>query len=195
MEEWFGVSSMIGPVVNTLLTLIAGLFSARWLLDAVEVSRTVASSMPPNDNESAEQWFLDLLRQAKTEIVMYDDGDTSEGSLYQSETVVEAIRWKLAQNPEFRLSCVLNRCDGATLFEEKLTQHDQVVIRARRTNPSRIHYKIIDNRLAYVSCHRPGHAARNRTVIDCTNAMSRRRKHPLALDRYFNDFEAHAAAA
>ena len=99
--EWSGASGMLAPIVNTALTLVAGLVSAYWLRDAIEVSRTIVSNMPPNNNESAEQWFLNLLRQATTEIVMYDDGDTSEGSLYQSRTVVDAVKGE--DSPERRV--------------------------------------------------------------------------------------------
>lgn len=186
---------VLGPsAVNGLLILIAGLLSIRWLRDAVEVSRTYVVRMTPNSNEAAERIFLDLLREAKDEIVMYDDGDTNEESLYQSEAVVEAIKNKIQENSRFRVDCVLNDRNGATRFERELDRKSAVRIRRRRDNPSRIHYKIIDGRKAYVSCHALGGTARNRTMIDCTNALSRHRGvRPLALRRYFDDFERHAA--
>ena len=188
---------VLGPsAVNGLLMLIAGLLGIRWLRDAVEVSRTRVVRMAPNSNEEAEQSFLDLLREAQNEIVMYDDGDTDEKSLYQSETVVEAIKNKIQENSRFRVDCVLNDRRGATRFERELGGESAVRIRRRRDDPSRIHYKIIDGRKAYVSCHAPGGTARNRTMIDCTNALSRHRHRgvrPLALRRYFDDFERHAA--
>lgn len=187
---------MIGlSAVNGLLILIAGLFSIRWLRDAVEVSRTHVVRMASNSNEEAERIFLDLLREAKDEIVMYDDGDTNEESLYQSEAVVEAIKNKIQENSRFKVDCVLNDCKGVTRFEKEFARKPTVHIRRRRDNPSRIHYKIIDGRKAYVSCHALGGTARNRTMIDCTNAPSRHRGvRPLALRRYFEDFERHAAA-
>ena len=183
---------MIVPLVNVVLVLAAGIASIPWLRDAVEVSRTMVSEMPPNSNAEAEQVFLDLLREAETEIVMYDDGDIGEGSLYQSPKVVEAIKTKLQENPEFRVRCVLNEMHD-TLFERELVTILGVEIRRRSSNPSRVHYKIIDGLKAYVSCHQPGEAARNRRMIDCTNAPSRRQgRHPLALQRYFEDFERYA---
>lgn len=189
------MEAMLAPTVSVLLIVGAGLFSSRWLRDAVEVSRTRVIRMSPNSNEEAERIFLELLREAQNEIVMYDDGDTGEGSLYQSETVVQEIKAKLRKNPGFKVDCLLNHRTGSTLFEKELDQVTSGVrIRQRRDDPSRIHYKIIDGRKAYVSCHRQGQAARNRTMIDCTNALPRRRKgRPLALRRYFDDFERHVA--
>ncbi len=186
------MESMTVPLVNVVLMLAAGIISIPWLRDAVEVSRTVVTEMPPNSNAEAEQVFLELLEEAETEILMYDDGDVGEGSLYQSPKVVEAIKAKLQENPGFRVRCVLNELDD-TLFKRQLAPPG-VDIRLRSSNPSRVHYKIIDGMKAYVSCHQPGEVARNRRMIDCTNAPSRRPgRHPLALQRYIEDFERHAA--
>ena len=100
---------MIASAASVLLIVTAGLFSIRWLRDAVEVSRTRVTRMSPNSNEEAERIFLELLREAQNEIVMYDDGDTGAGSLYQSETVVQEIKAKLRKNPRFRVDCLLNK--------------------------------------------------------------------------------------
>ena len=187
------MEALTGPVLNILMVVIAGLISIPWLRNAVEVSRTVRTELPPNDNAEAEHIFLDLLAEAKAELVIYDDGDAAEGSLYQSPEVVEALRGKLRANASFRVECVLNET-GRTLFERELAREDRVRIRRRGSDPSRVHYKIIDKRKAYVSCHEPGEVARNRAMIDCSNALSRRRgRPPLALRRYFDDFERHAA--
>ncbi len=121
------METMIGPVVNILLTAAAGLLSIPWLRDAVEVSRTRVTEMSPNDNEEAEQVFLDLLGEAETEIVMYDDGDANQGSLYQSSKVVQAVKDKIHENPTFKVDCVLNNRTGATLFETELASRKKNV--------------------------------------------------------------------
>ncbi len=188
------MESMIGPAVNVLLILTAGLVSIPWLRDAVEVSRTRVTPMAPNSNDEAQRIFLDLLNEATKEIVMYDDGDTDAGSLYQSRDVVRAMEAKIRSNPDFRVDCVLNKRTGETLFEKELASYPNVRVRQRRADPSRVHYKIVDGRKAYVSCHEHGRTIRNRRMIDCTNALSRHRdSRPLALRRYFDDFERHAA--
>ena len=180
-------------LVNIALMLIAGLVSIHWLRDAVEVSRTRVTEMGPNTDKEAEQNFLELLSQAKTEIVMYDDGDPNDGSLYQRETVVQAVKQKIREVPGFQVRLMLNYGMGTTLFEQDLAGEPQVRIFKRSANPSRTHYKIIDDRKAYVSCHELGQTVRNRKLIDCTDALSRTGGHPLALRRYFTDFERHAA--
>ena len=186
---------MLWMLVDTGLIVVAGLVSIPWLRDAIEVSRTRVTEMPPNSNESAVQEYLGLLDEAQTEIVMYDDGDTTEGSLYQSRAVVDAIQAKIEENPTFKVKCVLNNQRGETLFERELENlAPQVNIRGRRENPTRVHYKIIDRRKAYVSRHPSGESARTRKMIDCSRSPSRRTgQPPLALRRYFDDFERHAA--
>ncbi len=178
-------------LVDAALIIAAGLISIPWLRDAVEVSRTRVTELPPNNNESAVEEYLDLLGEAEREIVMYDDGDAADGSLYESQAVVEALRAKIADNPEFTVKCVLNDQRRRTLFERKLGALTQVDIRPRRENQGRVHYKIIDGRKAYVSRHGRGDICRARKIIDCTNSQ-RRNGRPLALQRYFTDFERYA---
>ena len=187
--------NMLPLAFDFLLAAVVARICIPWLRDAVEVSRTQVTDLPTNDNEEAEKAFLALLTEAEAEVVMYDDGDTNDGSLYMSQEVVQAIKDKLREQPAFRVECVLNKRTGVTRFETELAEERNVRIRERRENPSRIHYKIIDGKKAYVSCHQSGNAARNRRIIDCTNALSRHAGHrPLALQRYFNDFEKYAPA-
>ena len=180
--------------IALLMVLAAAVPSVRWLRDADELSRTQVTEMDPNDDVEAVQVVLDLLDEAKTEIVIYDDGDTAKGSLYQSEEVVQAIKNKIKEFPAFKVRCVLNSRNGDTLFEgELISMVPNVSIDQRTSNPERVHYKIIDERKAYVTRHRRGGTERSRRMIDCTNALSRRGGRPLALRRYFDDFERHAA--
>ena len=174
------------------MILAAAIPSVRWLRDAEEMARARVTEMGPNDDESAENVFIELLDEAETEMVIYDDGDTTEGSLYQSDEVVRAISEKIDGNPGFKVRCVLNSCGGSTKFEQELAGKPNVSIRPRDADESRIHYKIIDERKAYVTRHRRGGKVRSRKMIDCTDAPSRRGGRPLLLRRYFDDFERHA---
>ena len=180
-------------VVNVVLVAAAGVLSIPWLKDAVEVSRTRVTELSVGDDEQAERIFLGLLAEAKTEIVMYDDGDDHDGSLCRSLAVLTAIRAKLHENAQFRVACVLGHRTGLTLLEKELDLHPNVAIRERRVHPSRVHYTIVDGRKACVTCRALGKPVRNCRLIDCSNALSRRAgQRPLALRRYFADFEGHA---
>lgn len=181
--------------INSALIAIAAIACIPRIRDAFEVSRTEVTEMLPNSNAEAIQIVLKLLDEANSELIMYDDGDTADDSLYQNEALIFAIKEKIRKNPDFQVLCVLNHCAGETRFEQALTALPNVSIRQRRiSQQSRVHYKIIDGRKAYVTCHELGQVDRNRKMIDCANAMSRRKNtRPLALRRYFEDFEHHAA--
>ena len=175
-------------LANIALMLVVAWFGGRWLRDAVDVSRVVTRDLGLNDDETVEQEYLALLKEAETEIVMYDDGD---GSLYQSDTVIQNIKDKINANPSFKVECVLNEANGGTAFETELSDLENVNIRQRTSNKSRVHYRLIDRRKGYVSCHGPGQTKRNRKLIDCSNIPLRGRKYPLVLERYYTDFYAH----
>ena len=181
-------------LVNATLIVAAVLLSIPRIRDIFEVSRTEVTEMLQNNDASAIQIVLELVKESTSELIMYDDGDVNPGSLYQNTGLIQAIREKIAKNPNFQVRCVLNRCAGETLFEQEFSDSPNVSIRQRRSNENRVHYKIIDGRKAYISRHERGQMDRNRKMIDCTNAMSRsKNSKPLALRRYFEDFERYAA--
>lgn len=181
-------------VLTALLLAASALLSWKWMRDAAELSRVKVVKMRPNSDEVVVANFLQLLAEASVELVMYDDGDTSPESLYQDRRAVDALRDRL-EDPDFAVDCVLNNRNGETLFERALGGLPNVRIRSRVSNPRRVHYKIIDRRKAYVSCHDVGQKTRGRKLIDCTDVPLRRGRTPIALRRYFNDFERHAAVA
>ena len=182
------------PAVNSMLTVVAAVFSVRWWQDAAEASRTQRIPLSPNDNASAERSFLGLLRRAQHEVMMYDDGDLGDGSIYQSPTVVASVKEKLRAHPAFVMRCMLTERNGDTLFERELQDEDRVTVYARRGGRSLEHYKLFDDKVAYVSYHQRGQTARRRFYLDCRRSAPRRGKHPIALRRYIRDFEAHAVA-
>ena len=83
------MEDLLWAVANALPILIAMAISIPWLQDAAEVSRTNVTELPPNNNEEVVLATLGLLREADSEIIMYDDGDTDPESLYQSNDVVQ----------------------------------------------------------------------------------------------------------
>jgi hypothetical protein len=182
------------PAINVALTLIAAFAVIPWLRDVAEVSRTIVTDLGLNSDEDAKAHFLNLLEEATSEVIMYDDGDLGQESIYQSADVIAALRQKLERFPGFVVRCELNHLNGETRFEREL-QHSRVFISGRAAE-DRTHYKVFDRKKAYVSRHGVGETARNRRLIDCTNAPSRKPElPPIALRPYIEDFEQNAAVA
>ncbi len=180
-----------------VLGVIVILATIPMLVATVKISRIVVEELPPNTDKDAIETCLELFREAQHEIIMYDDGDTGEKSLYQSEDVVSLLEEKLA-DPQFHVRCMLNQPTGETRVEEVLKAFpDNAEIIHRTKDHRRVHYKIVDGRKAYVSCHDLGARDRSRKIIDCTRAMpvfpSIFKQRPVALRPYFADFDTHAA--
>ena len=172
------------------------------LVDQIlQISRTKTTKMRPNSNAEVRQILLKLLADARSELVMYDDGDPHPDSIYENAKFVDAVRAKLRENPSFRVRCVLNYPTGKTRFERAFQdQAPGVTIARRDSEPSRVHYKIVDQRKAYVSSHRRRASARNRRMIDCSDALPLWPLRKLGfrsvkLRQFFRDFEDHAVIA
>lgn len=61
-----------------------------------------------NDNEDAIRRFLAVVDRAEHELLIHDDGDKTDGSLYDDEDTVEAVRERLRACPSLKMRCLLN---------------------------------------------------------------------------------------
>jgi len=144
-----------------------------------------------NDHEKVVAEFSDLLNEADETMIVYDDGNSMRESLYEDQSVVDAIHAKLAENPQFEMDCMLN-CGDETLFWRSFRDHPRVRITRRKGERSSVHYRIIDGgRKAHVSRHELGEEERYFKVIDATKASAFARR--VALGEYFTDFQEHHA--
>ena len=153
-----------------------------------------------NDDDSVVANFIDLLSEAQASMVVYDDGNDMDGSLYNDPRVIDAVRSKLQSHPDFQLQCLFN-CDDDVKFRKELAHEQRVDIRTRidAGDPGKIHYKMIDGGVkAYLSLHALGSRKRKFKIVDCTT-VSRRHRARVAegmLGKHKADFaRAFAAAA
>lgn len=157
---------------------------------AVELMK-IRTAEGVNDHEKARVAFRDLLAEADSDMILYDDGNSMEGSIYEDQAVVDAVRRKLAENPRFEMECMFSSPDE-TLFRKELGNEPRVTITRRKGGRSSVHYKIIDGgRKAHVSRHALGQERRRFKIIDATEASRRARN--VALGDFFTDFREHHA--
>lgn len=125
-----------------------------------------------NDDLFVFSSFRRLLKSADKKMVIYDDGDKTPGSLYESPEIVEMIKEKLAENKHFVIVCSFN-LEHTTLFKRAFADEDRV-----RFAPGRggsIHYKIIDDgKIAYLSSHSEGSVNRKVKIYDFSDVRKRR---------------------
>ena len=136
--------------------------------------RAVESYSDSNSDEGAVSMFISLIRLAKERIEVFDDGNKMEGSIYESEDVVNELVRKLEENEQFEARFFFN-ADDELLLRRKLEDHERVEIyvgagAGRPDNET--HYKIIDNGLiAHLSNHVYGAGERTFEVLDCRNVL------------------------
>ena len=148
---------------------------------------------PPGiyDDELAVRSFVAMLGEARESMIVYDDGEDIEGSLYNDRRSIDAVRDKLQVNPEFRLQCLFN-CDDHLVFRQELASEPRVDIRIRskRAPASAVLYKIIDGGAkAYLSRYDLGSKERRFRLVDCTG-VSRRHRGRVA-DAVFGTYKEH----
>lgn len=123
-----------------------------------------------NSDETAVEQFIALLDEAKQSMVVHDDGNNMDGSIYHNKKIIDAVRRKLSENERFRLSCHFNFND-AVQFTTELGGCSRVQIEvgdgARPDDD--VHYKIIDGGIkAHVSRHKVASRERRYKMIDCS---------------------------
>ena len=103
---WWTVNVVVGAGVVLCLIVAVTILYRGWAF--LQVSTVVNW----NSDETAESNFLTLLQDAKESMVVHDDGNKMEGSIYQNQRVIDAVRTKLSENPRFRFSCHFNFDDA-----------------------------------------------------------------------------------
>ena len=158
----------------------------------------IGFSEAQNDNMLAMNNFVRLLREAKTKMNIYDDGNKMEKGLYDDEDLIEEVKKKLASDGNFVIECIFNT-DDSTLFREEFQNHSQVkIVKRPERNFDLAHYKIIDNgKKAYLSWHDLGDTTRIIRMYDFSTV----RKWPWQKDvkkeylgDYLRDIEKHFSA-
>lgn len=163
-----------------------------WLVDRGLQFQCVRATPPGiNDDDSAASSFVAMLGEAQESMIVYDDGDNIEGSLYNDRRAIDAVRSKLQANPAFKLRCLFN-CDDRLAFQQELESEPQVDIRIRSGNApaNAVHYKIIDGgEKAYLSRHDLGSRERRFRIVDCTGVPRRHRRR--VADTVLGPFKEH----
>ena len=183
---WWTVNVVVGAGVVLCLIVAVTILYRGWAF--LQVSTVVNW----NSDETAESNFLTLLQDAKESMVVHDDGNKMEGSIYQNQRVIDAVHMKLSENPRFRFSCHFNFDDGMP-FTKAFEGHPGVrIVTGHGDRPDDdVHYKIIDEGIkAHISRHEVASQERRYRVIDCARVPRRRRAH--VADVLLEPYKTHA---
>lgn len=145
-----------------------------------------------HDDSGAVGHFLDLLSAARKSMIVYDDGNGRQGTVYKDARVIDAVRKKLDECPGFELRCLFNG-DADLPFKQAFANETRIVIRTRdrMLGAQDTYYQIIDGgKQAYLSRHVLGASIRKYKMIDFSDVPERRvaRAAGFALGEYQRDF-------
>lgn len=151
-----------------------------------------------NDNEDAIRHFRTVLDQAEREFLVHDDGDKTDGSLYDDEDTVEAVRERLQTCPRLRIRCLLNFNADVKMAALREEFDDRFQVRYLHQRPADdVHFKIADDgKMAYFPVHAKGATERKGQVVEDLGAPEFVRKRRLAgfIDDFNDGFDkAHLA--
>ena len=152
---------------------VAGSYSLISILRDACVARAVERSpRAGNSNQSAINRTISLLKEAKCEIEMFDDGDSSIGSVYEDADFLDSMTDKLERNPDFRIRCLFNVDNKNLKFTQLFGGHPnvEIFVRIEQPRPSKRHYKTIDGGVkGYISEHDLGDNKRMYEEFSCLN--------------------------
>jgi hypothetical protein len=157
-------------VIGAAILLVFAVLVIRQTFIGVQILKATIQEPSTNNDDLAVGSFTDLLEKARSDMMVYDDGNEMEGSVYMQQEVIDAVKKKLRDAPNFIIRCYFNCDEKDTLFRQAFDSEKRVEIRTGTgTRPDDTHYKIIDDgRLAYLSQHGHGDSERKFQVVDCT---------------------------
>ncbi len=145
-----------------------------------------------NDNKIATAKFKELLHEAQSSLIVYDDGDDVDDSIYKNEEIASLTRQKLQDNPNFHIRCLFNADNPELAFRKALDGCSRADIRILNSHSFElpIHYKIIDNGTkAYLSRHPRSSSERHFSILDCTEVSEADRK--LVVNVVLGEYRGH----
>ena len=181
-------------VTEGLLAAVA-LAVTTWMAWRLYDNLSVRFVQGKNDDSTVGELFTQLLRDVERDLIIHDDGDNSNRSMYNDPSIVDEIRVCLNEKAALNVRMYFNK--RGDLEVNALTEAfpDRVSIRYNtgERSPSDIHYKIIDGGMqGHLSRHALGCSEREFEFYDCSRSRRHRER---ILGPYCERFERDFAAA
>ena len=172
------------------------------LREPVQLQCVTSTGTDTNTDPLAAKKFLELLGDAEVSMIIYDDGNDMDDSIYKNSDIVNAVKKKVEEYPEFRVRCLFNS-PYQSLFRTELSGYQGCVeIRTRKEPQPRregqVHFKIIDDGVkAYLSRHPYGHSEREYRIVDCSKVPEKHSRYVanVILGHHIEGFRRAFAAA
>ncbi len=132
----------------------------------------------PNSGEKAAAKFIDVVERAERRLIIHDDGDKVQGTIYNDAPALAILEKRLEAKPELHVAILFNeRHDLEVLkLKDRFGARCQVRYRDGGRPKGDIHYKIADDAMGYFSEHELGGNERSTWLYDLTRASRRARR-------------------
>ena len=131
-----------------------------------------------NSGEKAVVYFMRVLEEADEQMMIHDDGDSVDGSVYNNKKVIAALDRRLKGGSNLKVRILFNNPGVQLDILELAKKHgDRLRVRYRKGGRpvGDIHYKIADRRLGYFSEHDEGSTERKIWIYEFQHAPRRAR--------------------
>ena len=146
--EWIFVSAFV-------LVQLVGLIA----IFAIQGDMWVKLVRDMNSDEKAVEIYVRLISNAKKSVTIFDDGDDSSKSVYNSEDVISAIRAQIEKYPKLKIRCLFNDKNDdirlAQLADDEFSENVEIWYSGTPREVNETHYKIVDGgKMVHLSAHR-----------------------------------------
>lgn len=151
-----------------------------------------------NSGEKAVVYFRRVLAEAEEHMIIHDDGDNVEESIYNDNAVLAVLDKRLEGSSKLNVRVLFNNPGVQLGVLELAKKHgDRLQVRYRENGRpvGDIHYKIADRRMGYFSEHDEGSTSRKIWVYEFQNAPKRARERVFGdtIQRFEREFEQASA--
>lgn len=158
--------------------VVAGVLAHRTLGRFKEVGNVVVESAFPNNDTLAATSFVELIGRASRRMIVHDDGDAMENSIYNTQEVLDKVEARL-QEGGFQIIFLFNssECGELRLCQQLGANPSVTILQAPpRDRDLDVHYRILDDaEVVHLSRHRPGSERRNTKCLNLAGVPADRR--------------------
>lgn len=150
-----------GAEWGVVFILVAGFLTSMFLIISVQGDIRLREEVGENTDDHAVEMFIRLVNNTRRQIVIHDDGDDFEKSIYNDDNVIAALREQI-QRHNIKVRCLFNFKDQPLKLLElarssEFKKHIEIWHPKDGRQEPDIHYKIVDGgKLVHLSNHAPG---------------------------------------
>ena len=148
-----------GAEWGVIVIYLAGLLTSMFLIISVQGDMR-PEEVGVNSDDHAKDTFIRMVNETNSLMVIHDDGNDFEDSIYNNEEVISALRDRLRKKRKARVKCLFNFPNQSLKFLElarldEFRERIEIWYRAGGRPCKDIHYKIVDGgKMVYLSEHK-----------------------------------------